>query len=174
MAKIPSFEELLASTKRSAIHLEMRDAYMLSDPSYVAWKAGDRALPEDNDPEQRPWLKWVRSATDRGAVLRRARVFSVPESDYIKFEYHVSDANVEAGEQIGWLSRRLATDIPFPGNDFWVFDNEKALILHFDGDGELDVADCEMTTDRKVIDLCVNAFEAVWDRATPHAEYRPS
>ncbi|GGU83030.1 hypothetical protein GCM10010211_56240 [Streptomyces albospinus] len=173
MTKPPTFEDLLASTQRSAIHLEMRDGYMESDPSFIAWKAGKRNLPEDNEPERRRWLTWVRQATDRGAVIRRARVFSVPESDYLRFEHHVSDANVRAGEQIAWLPRRRATDIAFPGNDFWVFDNELVLVLHFTGDGESPEDWMELTTDPKIRDLCVSAFEAVWERAIPHSEYRP-
>ncbi|EFL14766.1 DUF6879 family protein [Streptomyces sp. C] len=175
MPTVPSFEELLASTEHSAIHLEMRDGYMESDPSFVAWQQGSRDLPEDNDPEMRPWLKWVRKATDRGVVIRRARVFSVPESDYLRFEHHVSDANVRAGEQIKWLPRRHATDIAFPGNDFWVFDNRTVLVLHFDGNGEPAPGEwLEMTEDPTVLKLCTSAFEAVWDRATPHSEYQPT
>ncbi|MFD3942997.1 DUF6879 family protein [Streptomyces sp. NPDC058579] len=174
MTKVPTFEELLSSARHSAVHLEMRDTYMESDPSYVAWKAGVRNSAEDNDPELRPWLKWVRDATDRGVSVRRARVFSVPESDYVKFEHHVSEANIKAGEAIRWLPRRSATDIAFPGNDFWVFDNELVLVLHFDGNGECAPGEwIELTTDPVVRDLCMGSFEAVWNRATPHAEYRP-
>ncbi|MFI1885577.1 DUF6879 family protein [Streptomyces jumonjinensis] len=172
MANAPTFEELLSSARHSAVHLEMRDGYMESDESYIAWKAGVRNAPEDNDPEIRPWLTWVRDATDRGVAIRRARVFSVPESDYIKFEHHVSGANVKAGEQIRWLPRRRATDIAFPGNDFWVFDNDLVLVLHFTGDGESPEDWMELTRDTRIRDLCTSAFEAVWERATPHEEYK--
>ncbi|WP_308407690.1 DUF6879 family protein [Streptomyces sp. RKAG337] len=150
----------------------MRDGYMTSDPAYIAWQSRVRNADQDNDPEFRDWLTWVREATDRGVVNRRARVFSVPESDYIKFEHHVSDANVKAGEQIRWLPRRQATDIAFPGNDFWVFDNELVLVLHFTGDGESPEDWMELTTDPTILNLCESSFEAVWERAIPHEEYR--
>ncbi|MBW5481046.1 DUF6879 family protein [Streptomyces bambusae] len=172
---VPSFEELLAATEHSAVHLEMRDGYMESDPSFIEWQKGRRDLPEDNDPALRPWLRWVREATARGASVRRARVFSVPESDYLKFEHHVSDANVLAGEEIRWLPRRRAADIPLPANDYWVFDGKLALILHFAGNGELAPEDpIELSEDPAILKLCLDAFEAVWERATPHAEYHPS
>ncbi|MEU5151797.1 MULTISPECIES: DUF6879 family protein [Streptomyces] len=173
MTKVPTFEELLSSAQHSAIHLEMRDGYM-SDPSFDAWKAGERNRREDNDETEWPWLRWVREATERGVQVRRARVFSVPESDYLRFEHHISDANVRAGEQIKWLTRRQATDIAFPGNDFWIFDGNLALILHFTGDGEWAEDRIEVSTDPAIIKLCTSAFEAVWERATPHAEYRPT
>ncbi|MEU3614226.1 DUF6879 family protein [Streptomyces sp. NPDC006872] len=174
MSEEPSFEQLLGSARRSAVHLEMRDGYMTSDPDYVAWQAGVRDTPAGGDPETRPWLAWVGDATKRGVVIRRARVFSVPESDYLRFEHHVSHANVRAGEQIRWLSRRRATDIAFPGNDFWVFDDELVLVLHFTGDGESPDDWWELTDDPQVLRLCSGAFEAVWERGVPHEEYRPS
>ncbi|MER7044360.1 DUF6879 family protein [Streptomyces jumonjinensis] len=172
MEKPPTFEELLASARHSAIHLEMRDGYMESDPDYVSWREGHRPKDLTADPDFQNWLTWVREASDRGVAIRRARVFSVPESNYIRFEHYYSDANVEAGEQIRWLPRRQATDIAFPGNDFWVFDNDLVLVLHFTGDGESAEDWMELTKDPKIRDLCVSAFEAVWERAIPHAEYK--
>ncbi|MFI2373127.1 DUF6879 family protein [Streptomyces sp. NPDC018833] len=175
MAQTSTFEELLASARHSAIHLEMRDGYMTSDPDYIQWKNGVRAADlTANDTSFQKWLTWVRQATERGVAIRRARVFSVPESDYIKFEYHYSDANVAAGEQIRWLPRRRATDIAFPGNDFWVFDNELVLVLHFTGDGESPDDWMELTRDARILELCTNAFEAVWERAVPHEQYKIS
>ncbi|MBW5485129.1 DUF6879 family protein [Streptomyces bambusae] len=169
----PSFEELLSSARHSAVHLEMRDGYM-AEPALDAWKAGSRAdhLAEDEDFQQ--WLGWVRDATERGVRVRRARVFSTPESDYIRWEYFISDANAAAGEEIRWLPRRQATDIAFPGNDFWVFDSRTVVVLHFTGDGEAAGEGwMELNADPHVLQLCTAAFEAVWERAIPHAEYRP-
>lgn len=74
---------------------------------------------------------------------------------------------MEAGEQIRWPPRRRATDIAFPGNDFWVFDNQTVLVLHFTGDGETAPDWMELTTDPTVLKLCASAFEAVWERAVP-------
>ncbi|MFQ6197063.1 DUF6879 family protein [Streptomyces sp. NPDC000405] len=169
---MPTYEELLASTQHSAIHLEMRDGYMPSDPAFAAWKDGKLIDPVGGDTDFQQWLDWVSAATSRGVEFRRARVISVPESDYIRFEHFSSQANVEAGENIRWLPRRRATDIALPGNDFWVFDNELVLVLHFTGDGEL--ADRELTRDERVLRLCMSAFEAVWERAVPHKDYRLS
>ncbi|MFC4518072.1 DUF6879 family protein [Streptomyces ehimensis] len=169
---MPTFEELLASAQQSAIHLEMRDGYMPSDPAFAAWKEGKLTDPVGGDADFQQWLDWVEQASGRGVEFRRARVISVPESDYIRFEHFSSQANVEAGENIRWLPRRRATDIALPGNDFWVFDNELVLVLHFTGDGEL--ADRELTRDERVLRLCTSAFESVWERAVPHEDYRLS
>ncbi|MFG3049848.1 DUF6879 family protein [Kitasatospora sp. NPDC048239] len=34
--------------------------------------------------------------------------------------------------------------------------------------------DDEVTTDPAVVKLCASAFEATWDRAIPHEDYRPN
>ena len=40
MTRTPTFEELFRDCQRTAVHLEMRDAYMKSDPAFIDWKAG--------------------------------------------------------------------------------------------------------------------------------------
>lgn len=126
----PTFKELLASARSTAVHLEMRDAYM-PDPAFDAWLGGSREDHLTEDEDFQTWLEWVRETTARGVAVRRARVFSVPESDYIRWEHFISHANVAAGEDIRWLSRRDTTGIAFPGNDFWIFDDAQVLVQHF-------------------------------------------
>ncbi|MGR3931590.1 DUF6879 family protein [Streptomyces sp. BRA346] len=169
----PTLEQRLKSCRSTAVHLEMRDGYMRSDPRYVAWRNGVRDAPEDNDPALRPWLTLVAELTARGVEVRRARIVSEPVSDYIAFEHHLTAANIEAGERVRWLPRRRASDIALPGNDCWVLDGESVVFHHFDGDGELAPDDETVTDDPATVKLCGSAFEAVWERAVPHTEYSP-
>ncbi|MFD7897515.1 DUF6879 family protein [Streptomyces sp. NPDC059743] len=170
MTRTPTFEELFRDCRRTAVHLETRDAYMKSDLAFIDWKAG-RTL----DPAER-WADWhaiVTEATARGVEVRRARIVSTPVSEYIRFEHAVTDGlNIAAGEDVRWLSRRRATVVALPGNDFWLFDSSLVLLNHFDGDGEN--MEMELTEDPEVAKLCESAFEAVWARATPHAEFELS
>ncbi|MGW6741452.1 DUF6879 family protein [Streptomyces sp. NPDC055025] len=170
MTTVPTFDELFLNCRSSAVHLEMRDGYMKSDPAFVDWSAGHRI-----DPAERwtDWLELVSRATHRGIEVRRARIVSEPVSDYIRFEYEITDGlNVAAGEKVRWLPRRQATDIALPGNDFWLFDERLVLVNHFDGDG--DSLEHEVTGDPEVAKLCASAFEAVWERGTPHEDYEPT
>lgn len=169
---VPTLEDRLRSCSRSAVHLEMRDGYMRSDPRFVAWQNGVRDDPADADPEQRPWLRLVASLVTQGVEVRRARIVSEPMSDYIRFEHHLTDPNVGAGEQVRWLPRRRASGLALPGNDFWLFDSNSVVFHHFAGDGELAPDDEEFTDDPAVVKLCADAFEAVWALAVPHADYR--
>jgi hypothetical protein len=169
-AKVPPFEELFASASRSALHLEMRDAYVPNDPSFLAWKGGP---PFDRTKREADWRAIVSGAVARGVMVRRARIASEPVTDYIRFEYDVTDStNIAGGEQVRWLPRRLASDLVLPGNDFWLFDDHTILWNYFAGDGEITGA--ELSTDAVAIRLCASAFEATWKRAIPHEDYRPA
>ncbi len=53
----------------------------------------------------------IRDATAAGKVFRRARIISEPVTDYIRYEWAGAGLNVEAGEEIKWSPRRLASAI---------------------------------------------------------------
>jgi hypothetical protein len=166
---VPSFAELLAECHKSAVHLEMRDAYGVAYEAedFAAWKKTGRW---DNREYWRPWMDLVCDAVMRGVVMRRARIVSEPVTDYIRFEHAGTVNNIAAGEQVRWLPRRRASDIALPGNDFWLFDDRLVEWNHFTGDGEL--VGHELNGDPAVVRLCASAFEAVWERAVPHTEYQ--
>lgn len=97
---------------------------------------------------------------------------SEPVSDYQRRTLSHADLFVEVGEDIRYVARpRLAT-VLLPGSgDFYVFDNALALFLHYAGNGTN--ASFETTTDPDIVRTCRQAFDAVWDLATPVRDYRP-
>ncbi|MFI6530532.1 DUF6879 family protein [Streptomyces uncialis] len=164
-----SLEDEWARVTRTAVHLEMRDSYIRDDPAFIAWQEGRVS---DATSAYQGWAELMREATARGVVVRRARIISEPISDYVRFEYDVTDAvNIAGGELVRWLPRRRASDIPLPGNDFWIFDGAYGKFNHFTGDGAS--AGPESIEDPRAVRLCVDAFESVWRRAIPHEEYKP-
>lgn len=94
---------------------------------------------------------------------------SEPVSDYIRYEHAGTQVNIGAGEQVRWLPRRQASDIALPGNDFWLLDDRLIRWNHFTGAGASGGG--EISEDPAAANLCAEAFEAVWARATPHANY---
>jgi hypothetical protein len=68
-------------------------------------------------------------------------------------------------------ARQRASNLALPGNDFWLVD-DVVLFNHFSGDGTWN--DVEVSTDPAVVTLCTSAFEAVWERAIDHENYRPA
>jgi hypothetical protein len=150
----------------------MRDTYTPDSPRFLAWQAGHREDPADRPGSWSPFHAVVADATARGVVFRRARIVSEPITEYVRFEYDVTFSNIAAGEQVRWLPRERASDLALPGNDFWLFDDRLVRFAHFAGDGEFRYD--ELIDDPAVVELCATAFEAVWARAVPHAEYQPT
>jgi hypothetical protein len=103
----------------------------------------------------------VKETLARGVVMRRARIVSEPVTDYIRWEHAVTRLNLDAGEQVRWLPRRQASDIPLPGNGFWLIDGRLAMFHFFTGDGDWADPGFQVTEDRAAVQLCAAAFEAV-------------
>jgi hypothetical protein len=162
----PSFEFLLEHTERSAVHMEMRDAYD-SEPEFERWK--------ENGSIEYDWARWIKMLAphiERGVKFRRLRVISEPVSDYIRWEQAISYGNVEAGEELRWLPRSRAYDLVLPGADFWMFDQRRVRFGLQQGDGSR--GRYEFSSDPRVVRQIVASFEMAWERAIPHEEYRPA
>jgi hypothetical protein len=177
LLKLISGEErgkFFTTFKREALHLEMQDVYAVKDEAERFARFLEKGC-RDHDAEaeeRRPWMTLIQDATAAGKVFRRARIISEPVTDYIRYEWEGTGPNVEAGEEIKWLPRRLASAIALPGNDFWLFDSSTVVFTVFTGEG--DVFERQLTTDPAVVQLCHSAFEAVWSTAISHSDYRPS
>lgn len=164
-----SFDELLAGCRRSAVKLEMRDSYMVTDSAYLGWRSGEpvHKLAE----RYADWAALVRATVARGAVVRRVRVVSEPVSDYVRFEHALTPAvSLSGGEEIRWLGRQRTVGLLFPAGDVWVIDDQVVLFLYFSGDGDLVSSD--LIDDPQMATACASAFAAAWERGTDHAEYQ--
>jgi hypothetical protein len=163
----PSLEQLLVTAGRRVLHLELRDHYEGS-PAFAVWQAGE---PIDYQAMYGSWWATVRPVTARGVDFRRARVVSEPLSAYARFEFHVTpQANLAPGERVRWLPRHKASEIPLPGNDFWLVD-DVVLFSLFSGEGNRvgTVAGSD-----EGLKFCAQAFDAVWQLGTDHSDYQPA
>ncbi|MFE4689334.1 DUF6879 family protein [Streptomyces sp. NPDC056749] len=168
---LPPFAELLAQCSTSAVHLETRDVYAVDeeDQDLKAWRAGGLASVEDRSAWWGAFHDSVADAVDRGVTVQRARAVSLPATEYIRFEHACTPRNVEAGEDVRWLSRDLALGLLLPAHDFWLFDGRLIRWHHFAGDGT-HLRD-ELDDRLGFAEQAAAAFAAVWDRAVPHAEF---
>jgi hypothetical protein len=163
------FDRLLKEFEREAVHLEGRDAYgtAVELPHMAKWAA--------EEPDDLAWLQdWCEILRDHvaaGRSVRRARIVSEPLSDYQRWSYSIAHAMVDAGEDIRWVPRRLASSIALPGNDFYLFDDRLVVFLIYAGSG-LGV-DKVASTDPNDVALCQAGFDAAWNLAVPHNEYAP-
>ncbi|MDX8035646.1 hypothetical protein SK803_36050 [Lentzea sp. BCCO 10_0856] len=75
----------------------------------------------------------VRQATAEGRLFSRVRVVSLPLSDYIHFGMWVAGFTREAGDDIRYVTREQAVELP--QYDYWLFDSRKLVKMHFGDDG---------------------------------------
>ncbi|WP_026151746.1 DUF6879 family protein [Streptomyces prunicolor] len=169
---VPPFAELIASCHRSAVHLETRDVYGVEeeDADFAAWRSGQTYDLSDRASWWNGFHQSVADAVARGVTVRRARVVSEPVSDYIRYEHSCTAQNIEAGEDVRWLPRRLASDLLIPGNDLWIFDDRLIRFSLFAGDGRF-IADV-LEDAAEVVKRHAEGFAAVWERAVPHEDFR--
>lgn len=169
-ASYQDLNQLCRGIKRSFVHLETRDSYgtEVELPHMAKWRRG-----ETDDYE---WLSWwlemLRGHREAGRTCRRARIVSEPVSDYQQWTLSHVELFVDAGEDIRYISRPRLSTIALPGSgDFYVFDSELVLFLHYAGNGTNTAF--EIADDPQVVHTCEQAFEAVWELSKPFRDHRP-
>jgi len=162
--------ELCKGIKKSFAHLETRDTYgtEVELPHMAKWQRGE--------PDDYAWLGWwlkmLRGHRAAGRTCRRVRIVSEPLSDYQRWTINHVELFIDAGEDIRYVPRHRLATIPLPGSgDFYVFDDELVLFLHYAGNGTN--ASFEITDDSQTVRTCRDAFETVWGLAPSFSEYRP-
>jgi hypothetical protein len=167
-------DHFLTTFTHEAVHVEMRDVYAtdVERDRFATWLRGEPLDPVSEAEWWRPWFELMRHNNDAGKALKRLRIVSEPVTDYIRFEWLDAAQLVAAGEDVRWLSRRSASTLLLPGNDFWMFDRQTVAFTHFSGDGH--VLDHEVTADANIVQMCATAFETAWKMAIPHNKYKPA
>ena len=74
----------------------------------------------------------VRQATADGRLFSRVRVVGLPLTDYIRFGMWISGFTREAGDDIRYLTREQAVELP--QYDYWLFDSRKLVKMLFGDD----------------------------------------
>jgi hypothetical protein len=116
------------------------------------------------------WRDKVAAEVAAGRRIRRVRVVSEPLSEYQRMAVDISGPAVEAGEELRWLPRRLVSVLPLPGNDCFILDD---LVIFNVLGGADERAEIQLHRDAGAVGFCRDAFEAAWDIATSHHEYKP-
>jgi hypothetical protein len=135
---LQELDQIVRSSGVSAFRLETLPQYLtLSDQEaaeYEDWRAGrSRPLPT---PETSPWLARVQSTTASGYRWYRVHVIDYPLSDYLRFELYGYQANASAGEDIYIADRAAHPDLDRLRQDFWLIDDETAVVMVYDGEGK--------------------------------------
>jgi len=158
--------DLFGQCQREAFHLEVRDTYAVPNESEPLRRFLD-GEPDDNA-WLKPWEQLVKATVDRGVAVTRVRVVTVPHVDYQRWLLALTALNAEAGEDIRYLPRHDAGDVP--SDDFWLLDDKQVVFNLVDENGRAAGASA-LTTDPRIADHCRQVKERLWTLATPYAEY---
>ena len=124
--------KLFESFRSSAFRLECLPAYAVTEDdeaqAFHQWLRGEQA-----SEKEREWPKLVASAVAAGKSMQRVRLVPEPPSQYLRFQMAWGyPANVAAGEDIRMLDHEPPGLLKV---DFWLFDDEVAVVLEYDDQG---------------------------------------
>lgn len=158
---------LFRECKHTAFHLETQDSYSVPHEA----ERLSRFLNGEPPPYTKtPWQDLMRETTGRGVSVTRVRVITVPHSDYHRWLLSVTGFNVDAGEDIRYVPRHTAGDVP--PDDWWLMDNQRVIYNLIDTDGG--PAGIAITADPGIVEHCEAVRQRLWRMATPYADYRDS
>lgn len=162
----PDWVALFGDCRTEAFHLEVRDAYAVPAESdrFRRFLEGEPALPDEH---KNKWNDLIRETTRRGVTVSRVRVVTVPHSDYHRWLLSVTDTNTAAGEDIRYVPRHLAGEVP--PDDWWLIDNDRVVYNMVSEHGK--PAGLAVTTDPGIVDYSQRVRERMWALATPYVEY---
>ena len=163
----PDFWEVFRTFEHSAFHLEVEDAYHTPDESepFQKFLSGEH----DDFRWHRPWLELVGEAAAIGRRIERVRIVSEPHVDYTRWGLTVAPLNIEAGEDIRWLPRRLIGALDVTADDFWLIDRKRDVFTVFTPEGTFSGG--AATVDPTIVDRCNKVRDALWSIAIPHVDY---
>lgn len=134
------FWQAFETYEHSAWRWEQQPIYEITDEraSIDALLAGHPLDPME-DPYLGPWMRQVALQTAQGKTIARVRVIEEPPTPYQQWERWLDRWNLRAGEVIEYLPRSAMRELgppPFePDSDWWLFDDERLMLLHFDEAG---------------------------------------
>lgn len=114
------------------------------------------------------WLDDVRRGTAAGRRYSRVRVLTDPLTDYLQFELALTPLNVSAGEDVRILSAARAQELALPRQDFWLFDDEWAAVMHFGDDG---FSHADVVSDTTELRRFLEIRDLAWKDAVPFGDY---
>lgn len=162
------FAELVTSFKRSAWRWECQGTYHEPDEAepFHLWKEGrpDTSFMDD-------WVYLVRSWRADGKKFERVRMVTDPPTEYLTWLVSFTHLNVEAGEDIRWMSEADARMLGAPTHDFYILDDDQLVILEF---GETGVVGADVTDDATQLEGALRWRKLAWENSTPHAIYTRS
>jgi hypothetical protein len=105
-------------------------------PEFERFLAGDPVPPPDVS-WWRPWLDRMQGFKGQGKQVGRVRIDDVPLSAYQRWQQWAEPWHRDAGEDIRHIPRPRAVAIGLPSYDFWLFDDDRLVLMLYDETGDI-------------------------------------
>lgn len=132
------FNQLWRYFRQTAFRLEVQPVYTVADEqeSVGEFLTGHEPRPLTEYGWFAAWLDQIRSVTAQGREVRRVRVLDEPLTNYQRWEMWCGRWNIEAGEDIRYITRTRAKAAGLPvADDWWLFDSAAVAKMRFTADG---------------------------------------
>ncbi|MFJ6723382.1 DUF6879 family protein [Streptomyces sp. NPDC091281] len=162
-----SISHLFAEFRHTAWRMETRQGYA-SDRNSPLWQ---RFL-DGHDVTSEPPNAWRRNVTEQtsaGKTFARVRLVDEPFTQGQRFLLARAVTNVDAGEDIRYLTRAQTRQLRLPDYDFWLFDSR--LLARFAFDDTDTTLGVHVTEDPAQVLAACQARDAAWHHAVPAAQF---
>jgi hypothetical protein len=140
-----------------------------SDDAYQVWAERGVLLPLDQRSGKQQWMAAVAKATAAGKRVGRVRLHHGPDA-YGAYSLAVYGENATAGEDVRILDLRHHPELAWlVGDDFWLMDEQLAVLMRYHPDGEY--LDRTTTRDPDILAACVGRRDLVLAHAVSLADY---
>lgn len=160
------FAALFPAVTASSWRWECQGHYAVDQDELDQWLAGTPKAEDDSD---RAWYAYIRSLAGRAIPFQRVRMLTDPLTDYLRWMLATTHRNIAAGEDIRWITQGEASELGMPDYDFYVFDDDRIAILHFDNAKILTGATIDDAP--HVVDQHRRWRDLVWQHAVRHEDY---
>ncbi|GAB2769255.1 DUF6879 family protein [Streptomyces bullii] len=162
-----SISHLFREFRHTAWRLETRRGYASdrNSPLWPKFLAGEDVASEPAN----AWRQNVRMQVGQGKRFERVRLVDEPLTQGQQFLLARAPSNVEAGEDIRYLTHSAAEALRLPGFDFWLFDSKILARFAFDEDDT--TLGVYVTEDPAEVLAACQARDAAWHHAVPTTEF---
>lgn len=130
------WQEFFHSFQREAFRLETLPSYTVpeEEEELRLFLSGETRPAGELHTDE--YLIKVRQHVDAGRRMRRVHTLISPLNDHLRFQFEWGYAfSVRAGEEVNILDFATTPDPGLPRQDFWLFDDEHVVLMHYAADG---------------------------------------
>jgi hypothetical protein len=111
-------------------------------------------------------VAYVQGLRQRGVQFERARRLTEPLTEYLRMQLDFTSMNIEAGEDVRWVTPANAAEMGMPDYDYYLVDDDVLAVLDFDTAGQFTGA--RTSTAREVVARHIGWRDLIWPHALPH------